>query len=279
MSKATAAGILVDAHVHIYDCFEINTLLDAASRNFNYAAEKLGLGNGFKAVLLLAETCRDNWFQRTREKSVQYQNSSAAANQWEIYRTLDKAVLQARKLSEVTGDEEYIFIMAGRQIVTSEGLELLALVTDSLFKDGLPTSSTLSAVREQEAIPVLPWAVGKWLGKRGRLLSLLLETEARTDLCLGDNSGRPVFWQNPVHFQQAKIKGMHLLPGTDPLRFAAEVGRIGSFGFMVRGELSDIRPSSDLKQLLRDNSSKMITYGHLESPLRFIINQIRLRIV
>ena len=171
-----------------------------------------------------------------------------------------------------------IYIMAGRQIITVEGLELLALATDSAFEDGLSISSALTAVREQEAIPVLPWAVGKWLGKRGKLLAGLLEAEKNSDLCLGDNSGRPIFWQNPLHFRQAKKSSMQLLPGTDPLPFTSDVGRVGSFGFMMHGGLTESQPSTDLKQLLRDKEIQLAPFGRLESPLRFIASQIRLRI-
>ncbi len=281
MSDTNAGVLLVDAHVHVYDCFDINKLLDVALRNFNHAAKKLSVDDSFTGVLLLAETSNDHWFQQAYGKSIQNQQSSMIANhgRWQIYKTPDKTVLQARQRTDVAGDESYIYIMAGRQIITAEGLELLALATDCAFEDGLSISSALSVVREQDAIPVLPWAVGKWLGKRGRLLSALLKVEAHSDLCLGDNSGRPVFWRNPVHFQQARLSKMHLLPGTDPLPFPAEVGRIGSFGFMVQGKLSKMQPSTDLKRLLRDGSSKLTTYGHLEAPIRFIVNQIRLRAV
>jgi len=279
MINTDEATILVDAHVHIYDCFEIGALLDAALGNFAQAAQNRGLvGNELTAVLLLAETSRDFWFHRTQEKCKQIRHPLAVGHRWEINTTLDRAVLQARKLSKVTGDEKQIFIMAGRQIVTAEGLELLALATNSMFEDGLSISSALDAVREQDSIPVLPWAVGKWLGKRGKLLSALIEKESNTDLCLGDNGGRPVFWRNPSHFQQAREKNFNLLPGTDPLPFPNEARRIGSFGFMVNGRLSNTQPSVDLKRLLRNGTSQMTAYGELETSLTFFANQIRLRV-
>ena len=279
MINTDGATIIVDAHVHIYDCFETGALLDAALGNFTQAAQNRGLEEvELTAVLLLAETSRDFWFQRTHEKCNQNQHPLAVGHRWEINKTLDRAVLQARKLSEVTGDEKHIFIMAGRQIVTAEGLELLALATNSMFEDGLSISSALDAVREQDSIPVLPWAVGKWLGKRGKLLSALLENETNAGLCLGDNGGRPVFWRSPSHFKLAREKNFHLLPGTDPLPFPNEARRIGSFGFMVNGRLSNTQPSADLKRILRNGTSQTTAYGELETSLRFIANQIRLRV-
>lgn len=270
MNDIDSEILFVDAHVHIYDCFDIDELLDAALRNFTGAAKKLGVNNGFTGVLLLTEASRDNWFQQSSKRS--------HIGRWLVGATPDKAVLQARQKTDDNDHNNLIYIMAGRQIITVEGLELLALATDSAFEDGLSISSALTAVREQEAIPVLPWAVGKWLGKRGKLLTALLKSESYSDLCLGDNSGRPIFWRNPLHFRQAKKSSMHILPGTDPLPFSSEADRVGSFGFMLRGRLTESRPSTDLKQLLRNNEIQLTPYGRLESPLRFITNQVRLRI-
>jgi hypothetical protein len=270
MNNTEAEALLVDAHVHIYDCFDVNLLLDAASRNFRRTATMLGLEHGFTGVLLLAETSRDNWFLHPL--------MPGKHNHWKVEKTPDTAVLTAKPLTDSTSNKGIIYIMAGRQIITAEGLELLALATDSAFKDGLSVKSALGAVREKDAIPVLPWAAGKWLGKRGKLLSDLLKTEAHSDLCLGDNSGRPLFWHNPRHFRMAKKNKMRILPGTDPLPFAGEAVRVGSFGFMVRGKLTNTQPSSDLKKLLRNNTIITKAYGQLESPLRFVSNQIRLRI-
>ncbi len=270
MIDTDAGVLLVDAHVHVYPCFDINVLLDAALRNFNRAAKNLGLDDGFIGVLLLAETSRDNWFQQS--------SMLGGLAHWQIEKTSDKTVLQARLLTGNADNKNIIYIMAGRQIITAEGLELLALVTDSTFEDGLPVIAALSAVREQDAIPVMPWAVGKWLGKRGKILSALLKIQAQSDLCLGDNSGRPVFWRNPLHFRQAKTINMHILPGTDPLPFSSEANRVGSFGFMMQGKLSNTQPSIDFKQLLRNKTLPITAYGQLEMPLRFFINQLRLRI-
>jgi len=279
MKDAIEPSIIVDAHVHIYDCFDVDVLLEAAAANFRYAVHNARLSKKYTGVLLLSETIRDNWFQQTREKCRQNNQPLIVGNSsnWQLQETHDKVVLKATRVSNDTA-EEPIYIMAGRQIITSEGLELLALATDSSFDDGLPLTSLLEIVREQDAIPVLPWAVGKWLGKRGKLLSALLQDAARGDFCLGDNSGRPVFWTNPLHFKQAREKNIRLLPGTDPLPLPDEAGRVGSFGFMIRNKLTNTQPSTDLKNILRDTSSQITTYGQLETPWRFISNQIRLRV-
>jgi hypothetical protein len=279
MKKGNATPILVDAHVHFYDCFDISVLLDAVLLNFDRAAHELGIGSDFTAVLLLAETSREHWFERVRKSNGngEMASSPGSQSQWEFYKTPDKAVIHAKKVAGNTASSRVIHIMAGKQLATSEGLEVLALATVGLFEEYQSTSATIKQIREQDAIPVIPWAVGKWLGKRGKLLTDLLDNESHSDLCVGDNSGRPVFWRNPAHFKQAELNAMHLLPGTDPLPFSIEAGRVGSFGFMVKGGLSNEDPSGDIKRILRERDSKLVPFGDLESPWRFLRNQIQLR--
>ncbi|MEM1170460.1 MAG: hypothetical protein AAGJ08_15610 [Cyanobacteria bacterium P01_H01_bin.35] len=71
-------------------------------------------------------------------------------------------------------ENQKIFIIAGRQIVTAEKLEVLALISDSEFADGLPLETTIKNIVSKNGIPVLPWGVGKWIGKRGKILQKLL---------------------------------------------------------------------------------------------------------
>ena len=47
MSDMDTDILLVDAHVHIYDCFDVDKLLDAALRNFNRAAQEMGSDDCF----------------------------------------------------------------------------------------------------------------------------------------------------------------------------------------------------------------------------------------
>jgi hypothetical protein len=172
---------------------------------------------------------------------------------------------------------EVLYLIAGRQIVTSEGLEVLALATESLFDDGKSLVESLRNIREQDAIPVIPWAFGKWLGRRGKILSDILQAESGKELFLGDNGGRPVFWQHPEHFRQARSSGVCILPGSDPLPFKAEMTRVGSFGFIIKARTSTKYPAADIKKYVRNNPSDIHAYGRLEKPMRFLTNQIRLR--
>lgn len=168
-----------------------------------------------------------------------------------------------------------LLLIAGRQIVTAEKLEVLALVTDHKFRDGLPVEETLRQVVAQGALPVLPWGVGKWLGRRGALVGRALRSPLAPHLFLGDISGRPALWPRPALFGQAEERGIAVLNGTDPLPLATEAGRVGSFGSSLRGPLPPQRPGRAILRLLREQAP--VPYGAAETASRFLRNQMALR--
>lgn len=288
MSDIEKENILFDGHVHIYDCFTLDVLLDAAQRNFSKAAIGLCLKGKVTGVLLLAETSHDDWFNRVRDKCKNNQQISDEDSYWEFQLTPDSDALLATKrksgqaklgqAQKLVSDDIQMYIVAGRQIITAEGLELLALATNHSFEDGLTVTAALDAVRSCDAIPVFPWAVGKWLGRRGKVLASLLPSDSQGGLFLGDNGGRPLCWKNPSHFKQARALNIAILPGTDLLPFADEAERLGNFGFAVQGTLSKRQPVTDLKKLLRATGVKVQVYGQCSKLWRFLCYQIRLRV-
>ncbi len=258
--------VLVDAHVHVYDGFDVAAMFDAALAHFGAEASRRG-AEVFQGVLLLAETSRHHWHRaRLAEGPRQF-------GRWRLApHPSGDGSLEARG----EGDET-LLIVAGSQLVTGERLEALALCTDSRFDDGLPIDHALALIRDAGGLPVVPWAVGKWLGARGRVVSRLIE-EGGAPLFLGDNSGRPGVWPTPAQFRAAARAGIPLLPGTDPLPLPGEEHRVGGFGFACAATLSPARPVEDLKRQLAAAGTRLFPYGRLERPLRFIRNQAALRI-
>ena len=267
--------ILIDAHVHIYDNFDLRTFLDSAFVNFRTEAARLGHGGTFTAILLLTETAKDNWFQRLDEYTCQGLGVGGRSTcQWRFYKTSEACSLCARG-----ADSQILFVIAGRQIVTAEDLEVLALATEKKFEDGAPLEEIIRTVSGSGAIPVVPWGPGKWMGKRGVLLTQLLNGPEIPGLFLGDNGNRPYFWPNPSHFKLAEKKGIRVLPGTDPLPFALESCRPGSFGFLVNDSVTSEYPARDLKSILANRTTCLQPYGYLEHPWRFFRNQIAMQMM
>ena len=266
--------ILIDAHVHIYNCFHLPIFFESAFANFQSEAARMGKGDNFTAILLLAETSKDNWFERLASyASNKTTAQTKTIRDWTFHRTDENCSLCARG-----SKDQSLFLIAGRQIITAEKLEVLALATGKTFKNGAPIEQVIQSIRDMGAIPVIPYGFGKWIGRRGKILRDLLKKTESTKLFLGDNGGRPNFLPRPSHFKQARKKGIYILPGTDPLPIISECRRPGTFGFSLSGSLSREHPAKDFKQIFMVPGTQFQAYGHLERPYRFFRNQLLMRL-
>lgn len=266
--------ILVDAHVHIYDCFDLEKFFDAAYFNFKSAAVRMGYGNAFSGVLLLAETSKDNWFQYLSEYADgRYLPDGKTAGGWKFYHTDETCSLFVK-----SKHSQNLFIIAGRQINTSEGLEVLSLISSDFYEDGISIRKVLKECYEKGSLVVLPWGVGKWLGKRGKLISNLILSENSYPVNLGDNSGRPFFWKRPKQFNIAERNSISILPGSDSLPFVSDQMKAGSYGFWVKRVINRQQPAQTIKLIINDKRSAIFPYGNTESIIRFFRNQIRMQL-
>jgi hypothetical protein len=266
--------LLIDAHVHIYDCFDLDKFFDSAYANFKSAAEQFDRNNDFTGILLLTETSVDNWFSHlsdyAEEKGIPLDKKKS---KWKIRHTCESNSLIAE-----SGGSKNLLLIAGRQIATSEGLEILALSTLDNFKDGNPIKKLIAEIKDKGGIPVIPWGFGKWLGRRGKILSDLMMEREHNSFYLGDNGGRPKFLATPFHFKLAKKKGIRIFPGSDPLPFKAEYWRAGSYGFSVFESISFNCPWCGLRNILNKSELCINPYGSYENLFRFLHNQIAMQI-
>lgn len=262
--------ILVDAHVHIYDCFEIHRLLDAAYHNFQCAAATQAGDSEVIGILMLTESFGHECFSKMREVR---SGSSQQSERWHFLRLVED---ESALLAQGTNGKQLI-IVSGRQIVTSERIEVLALATELSVRDGLPLVEVLASINTNGALAVLPWGVGKWFGRRGDFIKQILLQRDAQDFFLGDIAGRPSFWPRPAIFRLADLKGIRVLRGTDPLPLATEETRPGSYGFRIMAPLSLSQPSQELKRLLLNREVVIHPYGRGENMSRFIRNQFMLR--
>jgi len=262
--------ILVDSHVHVYACFNLSIFLDSASSNFSVEAARRGKADEFDCALLLSEDSDSNCFARLRQAADQALRSQG---QWIFDRTEEDCSVIARRAGKHS-----MAVVAGRQIITAENLEVLALATSARIEDGARIDQVIEAVRASSGVVVLPWGAGKWLGSRGSVVRRLIESNNSDEIFLGDNSARPVFWREPSHFRLARAKGIRILPGSDPLPFRSEGSRAGSFGFAVQGYLDPAHPARDLRRILDDPATRPDPFGSLERPARFFRNQIAMQL-
>jgi len=235
--------LLIDAHVHVHDCYDEAAFLHAAYGNLS----RHGPG---MPTLLLAEMPGFNTFSRWR--------SGNAA--WPVKLT-DEPV------SLILGEK--LLVIAGRQIVTAERVEVLALLSDQLFDDGQPLDKTITCVRDAGAVALLPWGAGKWSGKRGRLVG---EAAVRHSVLLGDSAGRPIGWPAPSIFQRHVV-----LRGSDPLRMASQQFMVGRYGFALSGAFDIRRPAEGIHGALRLMMQSPPSFGQRVGPIQFLRQQVELR--
>lgn len=262
--------ILADAHVHIYPCFELAPFFDHAFANFKAAALEMKAASDFSPVLFLTDWARQRWFAELADHAA----AGESVGNWNIRATGDAVSLYAQK-----PDGEGFYLMAGRKIITAENLELLGLFTYEPFEDGHPLDEMVAEVWKKGGIPVVPWAVGKWLGSRGEVLKKLLETAKPRDLFLCDNANRPFFWPRPALFELADRKGIPVLAGSDPLHFASEIDQAGSYGFTLSGNLSSDSPGKEFADRFTDPNTRFGSYGDQEGPFRFFKNQMIMQLM
>ncbi|HVP30223.1 MAG TPA: hypothetical protein VMW35_13800 [Myxococcota bacterium] len=255
--------VVADAHVHVHDCYEVGLFFDAAHANLAAAAR----GEAFHGLLLLSEGAGEDFFGRARALAAREERLEG----WRFSVTQEPESLAASR------DGKALLLVAGRQLACAEDLEVLALGTCARRDDGRPVREALAWARQDGALPVIPWGAGKWLFARGALLDALLDESRGAELYLGDESGRPALWPTPRHLGDAAARGIRNLPGTDPLPFPHETRRAGSFGFRLRTAFDPKRPAASLKAALRAGAAPE-PFGRLESPLRFLRNQLAMQL-
>lgn len=261
--------ICIDAHVHIHPCFRLEELLHCACRNFRAEEQKTGAAQAAR-FLFLTESAGAESFAGLAAGAAAGRAVSADLC---IQHTPETAVLRCDTSSGAS-----MFLVAGRQIVTAEGLELLALGHGGPVADGQPIRKVLAQLASQSCLRVLPWGVGKWLGTRGKLVQTLVREVQDPGFFLGDNGNRPFFWPLPTLFAEARQRGIRNLPGSDPLPFPGQERKVGGFGLRLLGSIDLLRPFASLCALLQDPAVPLHPFGHPERLSPFLRHQVRMRL-
>lgn len=245
MKQVTA----VDGHVHIHPLTDAGALLDAVTRNIAQL-----VGSDALPCLLMTETAQADAFADLRD-------GRRSALGWTITPTGDAAALLARR------NAAQVLLISGFQIITQEWIEVLSLATCERLPDGLSLTETLARLQGQDIPAVLPWGLGKWLGKRGRLTADTDET-----VLLGDNRGRPLGWPRPRLFANRIV-----LPGSDPLPITGSEQAAGRYGFLLDGALDPDHPATELIERLVKMRTSPPVFGGRVGPVAALRMQLDLR--
>jgi hypothetical protein len=244
--------------------YSLRDFLDAASRNLQSAAGELGMPADTPGCILLAESAGDDYFGSCRNEGL----IERTASPWSVRLTEESTSCFACCEGRLD-----LLIIAGRQISTQERLEVLALGCTKEIADGQPVEQVIEQAQAAGALVVLPWGVGKWLLKRGRIIAQLVDTCAPEQVFLGDNAGRYALLGDPPLFRAAQTRGLRILPGSDPLPLASEVHAVGHYGFVIDQEVDYHQPTAALRSIISDAAWRPRTFGKRVGLYKFMAAQ------
>lgn len=260
--------IVFDGHVHIYESFDLDLFWQSAFAGLRAAGQRTGTKEPLSYFLLLAEFSGQDFFTALK-------NGDVALNSVKGLKISSGNEQESLQVSHTQYPGILLHLVAGRQLKTAENLELLALFTSNHFDDGLPFATCVEAILAADGLPVCPWGVGKWLGKRGRVLADFCKEEQSRHLLLGDNGGRPTLWPRSGLLEKTAAR---LLSGSDPLGLAGEEKRVGSYGGYCAGDVDAIHPAASLKELLANTDTRIPSFGSQLPLYQFLKKQIALRL-
>ncbi len=239
---------VADTHVHIYPWYDLARVFQVAEYNLKRLTIQLARIYGVSAediietrrIIVLTERHDCHFFR----------------DLWNGDISIPEGFVVSRPTGspcvEVTRDGTHSFyIIPGRQIITRERIEVLALGKDVSIVDGQGVSETISAVKEGECLCVLPWSPGKWTGVRGSAICSVFQASNRNEIFLGDIAIRPAGFPIPGLLGQGQKRGFRLICGSDPLPNSSDQELIGSFGIASPENVSPVTPADSVLELLR----------------------------
>jgi len=256
---------LVDAHVHLYGGFDFARAFGAGIRNLQALAPSFP--SPADLCLCLTEDRDHDVFSSLPEFEDQ---------NWTVRRHPDGKTMRVENGQSQAG----LWVFAGKQLVTAERIEVLALLADpnklSDLRDGKPLDETVRQVEATGALVVLPWAFGKWMFGRGQLIRQFVHSTT-VPFFLGDNGGR---WDGLKGLRPSSLAaevGRPVLPGSDPLPLAAHEDSIGRYGFALPMAIDAKTPCDSLRTAIATLEQSPAPVGRTASLGEFVTAQWKLR--
>ncbi|MGD9781323.1 MAG: hypothetical protein AB7V14_04120 [Kiritimatiellia bacterium] len=252
----------LDAHAHVYPFHDVPRLLLAALDHMPRVAPT------DLRVLCLAERADCSFFQALAQDEIRL-----PGDRWRIAAWDPDGGIKIRHLP----DHRDLWILAGRQIVSAERIEVCSLFSDEPIADGPPAREIVRAILAAGGWPALDWAPGKWLFARGQLVRRLVREFPPAQLLLVDTSLRPLGWPAPRLYAQARKQGRAVLAGSDPLPVAGEERVAGSYHcvFSIPAPEDPARLVAPLKAALAAGIAPIAFGGRRGSPLS-VFRRLRL---
>ena len=255
-------SLIIDAHVHIYPQFDFSQAIKNSMLNFDASLSPEKKSKAIK-IWLLTERSDCHFFARALQVDVP-----------------DFSIEKAGEEALLVFDDKHnpmLYIFAGRQLVSSDNLEVCALTTTFSQPDKKRTTlDTIKAVQDAGGLAAINWAPGKWFGERGKIVEHLFEILHPTELFISDTTMRPTIWPTPRLMAAAHKRGFRVLSGSDPLPFRGEEKLIGSYAFEISDEFNAAEPAASVRAILNEAQNQIRVYGRRSGPLTFMRRQMKI---
>ena len=257
---------VVDLHVHFYRGFDLDLAVRSAWKNAQAAD---GARPGGLCWCLASPPGVDGLDLL----------SAVAEEQSSSTRIVESTDTQGGAVIRLESSDGVILVVPGTQAISAEGLEVLSRGAQLPAHQSAPLQSLVDNVTAAGGLPVVPWGVGKWLGRRGRLVSELVQTSRNPDSPLfADNANRPWWWPYPRLLRTAAANGHSVVTGSDPLPIKGDEIRIGSAGLSCSVSSVDTAWQEIRQWLQSARGTVTNVHGKPMSNWRFWRNQISLRL-
>jgi hypothetical protein len=261
------AHLAIDCHLHFYPFYNETIFFDSLCFNLNSGCvTNTGDLDQLERIGILTEGSGTNTFSRWSGANIPDSSGYTFTRTNEPYSLALNFKGKRRAL-----------IIAGKQIITSERIEVLTAGAGRNIPDGQPLADVVSRLSDAAELVILPWGAGKWLGRRGRLIEKLVKTRKEPFLFLADNPARPKWWPAPRSFGIFSARGGTILRGSDPLPLPGEEKRAGGFATLITGEFDPALPLSSLKAILAGSTATK-DIGQRDGFFTFFQRQLRLRL-
>jgi hypothetical protein len=262
MGKATLA---IDGHVHLYPVYDLKKAVESSVRNLTDHSKKIS--SKVISVWLLVERSDANFFDQIYQSSEKFENGGVKFKQGN-----DNLAVVVEK-----NKEPILYVFAGRQLVTKEGLEVLSLISNLNIPDRQKSiDEVIQAIADSGGIPTLNWAPGKWFFNRGKVIGRQIKEKSIKEIFIGETTLRNTLWPEPKLVKKARKKGFPIIAGSDPLPFKGEEKGIGSFGFLIEGEFDPEYPAQSLRDLMSKDKKDIKIIGHRNNIFTFARRQVKI---
>ncbi len=145
-------NLIVDGHVHIYDCGDLDKFFDMAINNMDNMYKSIyPEDNNYQKALLFTEGKNNDYFSRFKAN-----DNFGKHSEYKFENIQEDCSLILSK-----NNEPRCYIISGRQIVTREKLEVLSIASSQNIEDGLSIEDVVKKLLDNQQIVIINWGVGK----------------------------------------------------------------------------------------------------------------------